>query len=94
MNREVNYEAIWKKVTDGLSDKEIKIKGKKAIKKLKKIAPYDYNAGMAYIQCNLELIEVDKINEDVKDRVFEWVYFYRNAKRPNFILTLIKKYLY
>ena len=94
MNREVEFEAIWKRCTEGISDKLLKSLGKKAIKKMLELSGDDYSAAMAYVQCNLELTYVDKITDNSRKKVFEWVYFYRNAKRPNFIVTFIRKYLY
>ena len=94
MNREVDFEAIWKRVTEGLSDKRIKLLGKKALKSLYAIYPYDYSAGMAYCEGRLKSTTVDSITQKNWLEVFEWLYFYRFAKKPNFIVTLMKKYLY
>jgi len=94
MNREVGFEAIWKRCTEGLSDKQIKLFGKRAIKKLTKIHPYDYRAGVKYCEDRLKTLSADKVTDDNRWEVFEVVYFYRKAKKPSFILTLAKKYLY
>ena len=94
MDREVGFEAIWKRCTKDLSDKRVKLLGKSALKALYKIYPYDYEAGMAYCEGRLKSTIVADITENDRWNVFEWVYFYRHAKRPNFIVTLMKKYLY
>ena len=94
MNREVGFEAIWKRCTNSLTDRQIKKDGKVAIRKIYELSGGDYKSGMAHVQCHLELTDVDKITDNSRKKVFEWVYFYRNAKKPNLIVTLVKKYLY
>ena len=94
MDREVGFEAIWKRCTEGLTEKQIKKAGKVAIKKIKELSGGDYEAGMSYCQCHLELTDIDKITDKSRKKVFEWAYYYRNAKKPNFIVSFIRKYLY
>jgi len=85
---------MWKKVTDGLSDEQVKLFGNSAMKKLKRVKPYDYNAAMTHVKECLDAIKVDEITQVNRWDAFDYLYFYRNAKKPNLIITLIKKYLY
>ena len=94
MNKEVNFEALWKACTKHLTKQQIKLLGECAIKSIKRTKKYEYRATMEYARGRLESTDVDSVGGMNWFDTFEWVYFYRNAKKPNLIVTLIKKYLY
>lgn len=94
MTKEVKFEALWKVCVNGWTERQIKIFGQDGIKKLKQIKPYEYKAGLKYVKDVLDVTDVDEINYENSLKLFEYIYFYRYAKKPNFILTLLKKYLY
>lgn len=94
MDMDVKFNEIWKICTECKTQKDIRTIGKKAIRDWKRYKDYDFEEVKIFVMASLVSTDLKEIDYMNREEILGKIYFYKFAKKPNFIATLINKYLY